>query len=438
MACSILRYYYFAEDDREVLDKVCSGLESSGFNRGSQWAFLPEDEAKYVGLINHRNMLVLVVGCKHPEEPWAAQLSHLAQCEKDAGLKSSDLLAQITVLSSSPDSWNHALEEVRKIFASAEPVFFETASGQLARLNWKWPQGHAHYLFTFEESDPIMDRFFTTGLPVIEASLIRLNLISNMYRDRSQTILAEKQTCDKRLASILHTQLVFQSASRKEIDEMEAQINELSSSYGILVGDYSLVAESKNSLRDLIDESLRQLKSQQFLILNQDLLDTMLNPYRSHLASLSNMESDLRSSWENHQAAISVVRSRIDIMISRENIETQSQIKNLMETNTAIQEQSLTFQVAAGIIEFIVLAYYSHSLWKSLAHNAYALVPPWAQFITVLLFSGLTVEATHLFAEYRQGHRQAKGKLILFSVVLIVLLVLIIGASALMEAQPAH
>ncbi len=437
MAYSILRYYYFLADDRDLADTFKARLSAVEFNMDSKWSFMAEAEDKFLGSLDYRNMLILVLGYCNPYKSWEESSAQLEEWENNAGLKRNDLLGQVSIYASSHDNWDEAVGKVRKVFPSAEPVVFETARGQLTRLNWKWPQGSAHYLFNYEKSDPAMERFFTAILPVIEASLIRLNMISNMYRDRNKTILDEKNKCDKRLAQVLHSQLVSKSAGEKEIEDMEEQVNGLSSSYAILVGDYSLVTDSRNTLNELLDEVVRQLKSNRFLVPGAELIDTMLNPYRSHLSSLNSMENDLRSSWENHQAAIAVVRSRIDIMISRENIETQAQIRNLMETNTSIQEQSLTFQVAAGIIEFIVLAYYSHSLWKALAHNAYALVSPWAQFIAVVLFSAITVETTHLFAEYKQGHKHVKGKLLLFSLTLLVLLVIVIAVSAVLESQVA-
>jgi hypothetical protein len=40
-----------------------------------------------------------------------------------------------------------------------------------------------------------------------------------------------------------------------------------------------------------------------------------------------------------------------------------------------MQKQGLVYQYAAGLIEFIVLALYSHTLWSHLQHAAYTVIP---------------------------------------------------------------
>ena len=102
-----------------------------------------------------------------------------------------------------------------------------------------------------------------------------------------------------------------------------------------------------------------------------------------------------------------------------------------MVLNTFMQKQSLTFQFASGLIEFIVLAYYGHSLWKNLAHAAYENIPALIQFIFVLLFAGGTVYCTHLWAEYLQGEHHVKKQLIATTLILLIFFTVILVASVL-------
>ncbi len=159
--------------------------------------------------------------------------------------------------------------------------------------------------------------------------------------------------------------------------------------------------------------------------------------YHERLDQLTQAEANLQVSQQDYQAAIEVVRSRIDMMNSRSNLATQAQIRELMEHNTEMQKQSLVFQYAAGLIEFIVLAYYSHSLWKNLSHEGYLMVPASIQFIVVLLFSGNAVYCTHLLAEYMQGEYEVKSKMVHIVDLTGVLLVTIIAGTIFLSSQSA-
>ncbi|MEN6391747.1 MAG: hypothetical protein ABFD04_15140 [Syntrophomonas sp.] len=431
MPYSIFRYYYFLEDDLPRVEQFTEILNSNDFAPHSA-VF---DPGRWHNRLLYGNMIVLVAAISD-ETGWEASQTQLENWESQARVKS-DLLARVTVLLDSSDSFDSSLEAARRLCPYRDIIPFGTRQGQLARLDWKWPRGQAYYLY----NDPVPGKaanFFSSGLPLLEAALIRLNLVSNLYRDRHATVDKERQEMDKQLSHILHTQLVSDKAPLKEADELEAQIQELAASYGILAGDYSTLSEAASKIQELIKAVTQHVRTQTFLKLEPELLTTILQPYQERLRQLQKSQEDLDSSRENHRAAIDVVRSRIDIMMSRENIETQERIKDLMEINTAVQKQSLIFQVAAGIIEFIVLAYYSHSLWKALVHNAYALIPPWLQFIVVLLFSYNTVQVTHLVAEYRQGDHHVKGKLIAYGISLALILTIIIAGSVLMEAKSAH
>ena len=100
-----------------------------------------------------------------------------------------------------------------------------------------------------------------------------------------------------------------------------------------------------------------------------------------------------------------------------------------------MQKQSLVFQYAAGLIEFIVLAYYSHSLWKNLAYQAYNMIPASIQFMVVLLFSGHAVYCTHLLAEYIQGEHEVKNKVAIALLLMALLLGVIIVYTAWISSQ---
>ncbi|HWP95942.1 MAG TPA: hypothetical protein VN426_03760 [Syntrophomonadaceae bacterium] len=440
MAFSVLRYYYFLEDDQEIIEQLTAFWKKEGIpaDSGGRWPFFKEAADQRFSRLQYGNIVIMILGLKETQGSWDAYISSMEEWEEQARVADNDLLAKVTVLCGSDSGWEELLVPARGICPYRDIVSFSIQKGQLARLDWKWPRGRAYYLFQQDEVSPSLERFFSSSLPLLEAGLIRLNMVSNLYRDRNTTILKEINGCDSRLSNILHTQLVSEQAAGKRVGELEEQVQELSSSYGILAGDYSMIQEGVSRLNGLMDAVMIQIKGERFFKLANDVQDAIFSPYNRRLTELKNTIDDLRASRENHQAAIDVVRSRIDIMLSRENIETQERIKHLMEINTSIQQQSLTFQIAAGIIEFIVLAYYSHSLWKNLAHGAYDLVPPGVQLIMVVLFSWTTVYCTHLIAEYRQGDTHIRSKMLLYCGLLCLLLGIVIFGTYWLQMKAAH
>ena len=207
----------------------------------------------------------------------------------------------------------------------------------------------------------------------------------------------------------------------------------------MIAGDYALLSQDCKKIDSLINDLNRQFRIQPGLKLDDDFRDNIIQPYHRRLQEMRDTLDELRISRENHQAAIEVVRSKVDILNSRANIATQEQIKDLMELNTQMQKQSLVFQYAAGLIEFIVLAYYSHSLWSHLAHNAYAAIPGWIQFVVVMVFSGSTVYCTHLLAEYMQGEHHVRRKLLYSALFLLAIFVFVLLGTLLLGAKnPVH
>jgi len=214
-------------------------------------------------------------------------------------------------------------------------------------------------------------------------------------------------------------------------EELEHEIDGLSTAYGMLAGDYNLILDGIKRLEAQLTALERQFRHEPGLEMPSALLDQLTLPYQERLESLRNTQVELKMVQENYHAAIEVVQSKINIMNSRTNIATQEEIRGLLEVNTSMQKQSLVFQYAAGLIEFIVLAYYSHTLWSHLVHAAYVAIPPWIQFVVLMLFSGNTVLVTHLIAEYMQGEKHVRGRLIRAAITLTLIFALVVAASIL-------
>ncbi len=435
----VFRYYFYLSDDTNIIAPVLDRLKAARFQYLSPENLIQEQarsrQGKLFYELEQEKSRVLVVQMLGQELSATDSLGRLAETE-DISMTQDDLLGQTTVLLSTELSWQDLIDNIQTLSNRRAEHILPMQTGQMARFI---PAAHhVYYACQPDNYDTNTARLMGYGLPLIESRYIETRMISNLLRDRTGMIAEERSELDRKLSRILHSHLVTAESNLKQVEELEEQIQELSYSYGMIAGDSSVVGEGHRRLEASVKNFMCQLQAEPALNLKQDTIDLISLPFLNRLDSISNLNDMLKNSRDSHQAAIDVVRSRIDIMNSRANIATQEKIRDLMELNTTIQKQSLVFQFAAGLIEFIVLAYYSHSLWKNLAYGAYNTVPAIAQFIIVLLFSGLTTYLTHMIAEYLQGEAHLKLKIILTSIPLFIIIVLIILGSVLLNSGGAH
>ncbi len=430
----VLRYYFYLDDEedkiQDLLKKVQSSLSLEPYNprEGKE---LPT--ALYFEL-EFNQVKILVLGLNSNGPAWKESLQLLVSCEEQAGIDTDVLLGQATVLCGHSSEWELLLEEASGIISVKELITAVIDRGQITRISESRIQGETCFVCRLEEYTALNRRLLLEGLPQLQAGIIKLQMIISLLRDRHQTIIGEKDELNRELSQILHVHLVTEQNSLEESQELEQQVDGLSTSYGMIAGDYALLSEDCKKIDSLLNDLKRQFRIQPGLQLDDEFINNITQPYRRNLQEMLDTLEELRISRENHQAAIEVVRSKVDILNSRTNIATQEQIKDLMEINTHMQKQSLVFQYAAGLIEFIVLAYYSHSLWSHLAHNAYVAIPGWIQFIVVMVFSGGTVYCTHLLAEYMQGEHHVRRKLIYSALFLLAIFICVVLGTVLTGA----
>lgn len=434
MQDQLLTYYYFLREDEAACDTLCSFLQSQGWAAAGQAAPDPHStpvQPRFYDL-DSGNARVLVV------QSWPASLSWNQVTEKlseKAGISSADLLGTVQVLITDKTNAQTLRAEVSEHLKSS-PLRFALMDGE----TWRYVKtsSQVFHVAGFNDWGAEHHQFFFKHLPLIELTVTRLQMLNRLLRDRNQAVTRERIDLDRQLIQILHTDLVKELPQAHIIDEYEQHLDLLSTGYGKLVNDYALVQDGSQRLTALLEQLRGELSLEPYFLFSEDTAQQIYQPFERMAGELSRTLEELHISRENHQAAIEVVRSRIDLLLSKENIATQSQIRSLMEINTAVQKQSLTFQFAAGLIEFIVLAYYSHSLWKALAPDAYHALAGWIQLLFVILFSGTTVYMTHLLAEYLQGDKHVKKRLLIFSLLLAVILLTVFAASVLLSGSAGH
>ncbi len=434
----ILRCYFFFQDELDPMDRLAQVLSANSVaSCAHNPKFMDQPELFYELNCSHARMRILAVKTARESDYWSGGLNQLSRWEEQAQISSEDLMGQLTVLVGSPCEWAELKEEACSLLACPDALNMRMEHGMLARLSVDWNHGETFYLCGLNEPESESVQFLSRRLPLLHGSIIRLHLLDGLLRDRHLAIRQEKEELERQLIHILHSKLVMAQASLTATEELESEIEGLAMAFGKLVGDQNLITDGIKRLEFLISGLEKQLAHESALELPAVLFKQLSESYEQRLADFRNTHEELKMVQDNYQAAIEVVQSKIDIMNSRTNIATQEQIKGLLEVNTAMQKQSLVFQYAAGLIEFIVLAYYSHTLWSHLDHAAYLAIPGWIQFIVVMLFSGNTVLVTHLLAEYMQGDSHVRNKLIIAAIPLVLIIGLVVIASVFVGAHGA-
>lgn len=310
-------------------------------------------------------------------------------------------------------------------------LVFSIYKNQGIRDGWGWRDEKASY--SFEKVD---SRLLLCELPQHEMRSLRATLLKKYYRDQRTVISSETEQASKDLSKILYSTLV-PANNREQLSKLEEDLADLSRGYGLLTANHRIIKEGHHRLSDLViamEHTLAAIDSE-----NKDLfVNSVMDPLREEADDLEELENDLAEAREGYQAGLEVVRGKVDILLSRESLGLQQKVMEVMEVNNKMQQQSLTFQVAASLIEFVIVAYYGMSLWKYLNEAGFHALPGWAAAILVLLFAGDVTFLTHLIAERIQGHHGLRFKTVAAVLVLIIVVGIMVCSGVIFGGEVHH
>lgn len=322
-----------------------------------------------------------------------------------------------------PVLWDKNWQEEIKAATFNGSLYFSSSSTEEKHL----------YLFLFHPSseEPLSANgsainFLTSCLPLMEAKIFQHNIRMRFLRQRNKAILSEIRHVAQKVNNLLHTKLSSES-NEKRVVSLETEITRLSYDYGTIAGYYRLLQESQNKLRNSFQQmiySARRLFGSE--------TETALNRYLQQCRQIEEEINDALSQctmlMSDIKAALDVVRARVDLLHSRESITLQQQLKTIMDQNVLLQKESLTLQVAASFVEFIVIAYYSFSLWKYLSNpEIFHRIPSLLVIFLVVSFAGLAVLSTHFLAHDRLLSRRILLTIILLLIVIFLMVLLSSG-----------
>jgi len=429
MSSFIVRYYYFLKDDAEQANNLTAVLEQQPLQLADsiQPATFLAKEGFYFNLSDLSGKMGILGISTPPELPeWNTAWLMLENWEKQANLEQGDLMGMLTVLVDTEGEWPDLLIGIRTNLSCRDAACVDAGACPLFRLPTSKKDKDAVYVYSPPGMENVMVPLLGRRLPILHGQLIFLHELDSVWIDRNYTICREKDELEKELIRILHTKLVMQQPALAISEELEKDIEILATAFAKLVADKKLIGDGSKRLESMLAAVEKQFLNEPALGLNEEAVSQMLATYHNRTETLRQTYDNLDLVEDEFQAAIQVVQSKIQVVNSRTNIDTQVQIKELLKVNTAIQKKSLVFQYAAGLIEFIILAYYSHALWLHLSHTAGDLIPAWIQFDFLVLFSANTVLLTHYLAEYIQGEVHVRRRVIYAGISLLFIFILIV------------
>ena len=442
MSSFILRYYYFLKEETASSERLTNVLIQNSISVASKSPTM--DFGGQTGYFYHlpdSSGKMNILGANIPAETdsWVSTWKQLHDWETQAELGDGDIMGKLTVLVTLAGNWSQMLQEADSLLSCSDAECSYSGNIPLFRLSLTKKDNEAIYVYTPVNSEAISFSLLTSTLPILHGQIIFLRELDLILCDRNLSINREKEELEQNLIHILHTKLVMNQTSLSIAEELESDIEVLATAFAKLVGDKKMISDGIRRLGAILERLEKQINREPVFNLGADMFQDMLGTYQERLTALSHTYDDLSLAEGNYQSAIEVVQSKIQVMNSRTNIDTQEQIKELLKVNSAMQKQSLVYQYAAGLVEFIVLAYYSLTLWSHFTYTDVVIIPSWIQLIGVLLFSGNTVVLTHYLAEYVQGEKLIRKKLILAAVTLgLIILLIVVGSVISLRQGSAH
>jgi hypothetical protein len=318
------------------------------------------------------------------------------------------LVGEATLLISEekqPDGIFKAIHrEYTKLDTSAGVLFqFEEMEGEKEHL----------YLLSQPRALEAIDHFLTLHFPVFDFSVHKLHMERDYFKNQRIWIIKEKAEIDKTVGDILHKRIIGETLNSKYIEALEKEVDTLSTKYGILVNDGHLIRKARTTLEDDMENVYRALG--EFGKIPEGDLDIINNSMELQKKLIED-EKSISYAIKNVNTAIDTVRTNVDLLRSRENI--------------YLQKEAVSFQVAAGVLEFIIVFYYSIASWEHIiGTERIEFIPPQIRFITIFTFALLSVALTHFVGEsFREKWKINKG-MILSGAALILVFIYIVYIS---------
>ncbi len=270
-----------------------------------------------------------------------------------------------------------------------------------------------YYFCIPSKNDPLL-KFLIEDLPIFDANFQSLDKKVKFFQDQRQLMEKERMELDKFVGKILYRGIGKKESDLERIEILEEEINNLSTTYEKMANYIFMTKNAQNTIKDEMGRLEEHLS---LLFLEKPLESKYLKDNKEILDQLKLEEGLLSASLEGTKTAIDVVATKVGLLRGRESLTLQKQTQKL-------QEEGLTMQMAASFIEFIIVFYYTLSIWKIfLTEEVLHHIPVLVQFTLVALFSFAVVICTHYVAVSWREHWKINRGIVITSVAIALLVI---------------
>lgn len=288
---------------------------------------------------------------------------------------------------------------------------------------------HHYFLSTASKKEKTVDELLLSVMPELALQINKLCKETIFYEDRRKALIKEKAEIDKSINESLHKQMVSRNKDENYRKELEEEAGRLSGYYAILSNSLLMIMESVTALYNDL-ERLSEIFEQNN---NSEDLPPLFAHYKNRFGKkINDLERDaasMQKSVDNARAAIELVQTKAELFRGNETMALQVQTKELLDQNIEVQHELVALQVAAGVVEFVLIFYYSIKSWESIIpDHATDYLNPFIKILIVGGFSGSVVTLTHFVAQAVKQKKIRKGAVITFSLVILALISMFVAS----------
>ena len=254
---------------------------------------------------------------------------------------------------------------------------------------------------------------------ILEGELHKFTPKAKLYLEQAEILDTKRAGILKQLPDILGEIEKFGS----DLEILEKNLGRISDLYNDLALEYTVIKGYLAEVQRDMDKILRLTKK----IFSFEAESVYINDSLGEVALKANRLKEIAERFENllsHlKSGVEVINSRIQLIQSRETKKLQEQMYKSIAQNIELTREGVALQVAAAFIEFIVVTYYTLSIWKYLTpEEVFRNLNPGLKLGLVVTFAGLSVYVTHLVAIY-YNEKKKKDKIKVFLVFAFMLII---------------
>ncbi len=407
---SLAYYYYFYSEDQENILAFIKGLKESYDLKNQKKVFAELKDYSSFRLIASAGkeniilntlileditLLELIVSL--PEEEWGEFIKNHIRIKEPLQDQLKNFLGEGILLVTSPGG-EIPKKVVERFDIITEYIITELEVGRLYLLK-SWAKEYNIYGFIPERD---YEEFIFGALPYINLYVHFLETKVDFYIQKGKYMKEKRHEINIKVGEILGRTITLFKDSKKRQMTLEKEIDELSNVYSSLALNVSYLKSSLVSM----DTDIRKLESKIESLLSpggQNGLNSELKRYKDIRAMLKEEEEFSLLTLEEVKEAIDVVRTRVELLNSKEALD--------------IQKQGFNLQVSAGVIEVIIVYYYTLNIWRILSPGkVFQNIPYYYRFYLVLLFSFFVFTFTH-YSVHAMAEKKLYNKGMIVSVI---------------------